>query len=97
MVMVVRGGASSLAEDSAVLLRFVVILRLDVVVLVQLVSHAVKDRVPHEYCRSHGHPSQRSVTQHLGFEFCLRPPRPRRLCPRLGHPVSLADCRRCTA
>jgi hypothetical protein len=51
--MVVRGGASSLTDDSAVLLRFIVILRLDVVVLVQLMSHAVKDRVPNIFRNGH--------------------------------------------
>ena len=60
VVMVVRGGASSLTEHSAVLLWFIVVYRLDVVVLVQLVRHAVKDRVPHKCCCSHCQPHEKA-------------------------------------
>ena len=67
-MMIVRSGASSLAEDSAVLLRFVVILRLDVVVLVQLVSDAVKDRVPHIF--RNGHHLRAPVFRCINFPLC---------------------------
>ena len=68
MVMIVRGGSSSLAENSTVLLRFVVVDGFDVVVLVELMRHAVKDRVPHKCRCSHCHPSRQNVPQFHGLE-----------------------------
>ena len=68
-MVIVRGGSSSLAENSTVLLRFVVVDGFDVVVLVELMRHAVKDRVPHKCRCSHCHPSRESVTESMGFEY----------------------------
>jgi len=47
VVMVVRSIAASLAENSAILLRLIVVDSLDGIGLIQFMRHAVKNWIPH--------------------------------------------------